>query len=129
MSFDGHVLCQRMLIGPCALTTLGAATVAAVATAAPFRNLRRVVALDSCSVAMGIALLGWINLPCGILGAAWVYEPSGRVPIPVVQVVGGAIAPHKARIVSPHRPNSENHYQNDRLDSVDARPQGASAGR
>ena len=38
MSFDGHVLCQRMLIGPCALTTVGAATVAAVATAAPRRN-------------------------------------------------------------------------------------------
>jgi hypothetical protein len=34
------------LIGPCALTTLGAATVAAVATAAPFRNLRREVAAD-----------------------------------------------------------------------------------
>jgi hypothetical protein len=46
MSFDGHVLCQRMLIGPCALTTLGAATVAAVATAAPLRNLRRVATAD-----------------------------------------------------------------------------------
>ena len=34
MSFDGQVLCKRMLIGPCALTTLGAATVAAPATAA-----------------------------------------------------------------------------------------------
>src|SRR5215213_4112149 len=43
MSFDGQVLCQRMLIGPCACTTAGAATVAAVATAAPFRNLRRVL--------------------------------------------------------------------------------------
>src|SRR5882757_7385309 len=42
MSFDGHVLCQRMLIGPCALTTLGAAMVAAPAASAPvFRNLRR----------------------------------------------------------------------------------------
>ena len=29
MSFDGQVLCQRMLIGPWALTTLGAATAAA----------------------------------------------------------------------------------------------------
>ena len=38
MSFEGHVLCQRMLIGPCALTTAGAATVAAVATAAPRRK-------------------------------------------------------------------------------------------
>jgi hypothetical protein len=45
-SFDGHVLCQRMLMGPCAETTLGAAT-AAVATAAPPRNLRRVVRSDA----------------------------------------------------------------------------------
>src|SRR5262245_43286931 len=81
MSFDGHVLCQRILMGPCALTTLGATTVAAVATAAPLRNLRRVAASDlNCSVVMGIALLGLVNLPRGILGAAWVYEPSGRVP-------------------------------------------------
>src|SRR5215831_10072762 len=46
MSFDGHVLCQRILIGPCALTTLGAATAAVVASAAPLRNLRRVAAAD-----------------------------------------------------------------------------------
>src|SRR5688572_33324014 len=43
MSLVGQVLCQRMLIGPCALTTLGAATAAAPATAAPLRNLRREV--------------------------------------------------------------------------------------
>src|SRR5205807_2011537 len=43
MSFDGHVLCQRMLIAPWALTTVGAVTVAAVTTAAPRRNLRRLV--------------------------------------------------------------------------------------
>jgi len=42
MSFDGQVLCQRMLIGPCALTIIGKPSVAApVATAAPVRNLRR----------------------------------------------------------------------------------------
>jgi hypothetical protein len=47
MSFDGHVLCQRMLIGPCALTTDGALTAPAVARAAPLRtNLRRVVFAD-----------------------------------------------------------------------------------
>src|SRR5688572_28222406 len=42
MSLDGQVLCQRMLTGPCALATFGAAT-AAVAVAAPAasRNLRR----------------------------------------------------------------------------------------
>jgi hypothetical protein len=45
-SFEGQVLCQRILTGPCARTTLGAATVAAVATAAPVRNLRRVVGVD-----------------------------------------------------------------------------------
>src|SRR5262249_55415879 len=42
MSFDGQVLCQRMLIGPCACTTAGVAT-AAPATLATFRNLRRVL--------------------------------------------------------------------------------------
>src|SRR5262249_62415634 len=46
MSFDGHVLWKRKLIGPCALTTLGAVTVAAVATAAPVKNLRRLVIAD-----------------------------------------------------------------------------------
>jgi hypothetical protein len=52
MSFDGQVLCQRMLIGPWALTTLGAANVAAVATAVPFKNLRRVVDARRISCAM-----------------------------------------------------------------------------
>src|SRR5262249_34698178 len=43
MSFDGHVLCQRMLIAPWALTTFGAATADAVAVAAAtLRKLRRV---------------------------------------------------------------------------------------
>ena len=41
MSLAGQVLCQRMLIGPCALTTLGAATVTAAAPAAPLKNWRR----------------------------------------------------------------------------------------
>jgi hypothetical protein len=41
MSFDGHVLCQRMLMTPWALTTFGAATAEAVA-AATLRKLRRV---------------------------------------------------------------------------------------
>src|SRR6476660_8497752 len=46
MSFDGHVLWKRMLIGPCALTTLGAAMAAAPAPRAPvLRNLRRVTLL------------------------------------------------------------------------------------
>jgi hypothetical protein len=43
MSFAGQVLCQRMLIGPCALTIIGKPRVAApvAAAAAPRRNLRR----------------------------------------------------------------------------------------
>jgi hypothetical protein len=47
MSFDGHVLCHRMLITPWALTTLGAATAEAVAAAAAaVRKLRRVARAD-----------------------------------------------------------------------------------
>src|SRR6267378_2219721 len=81
MSFDGHVLWKRMLIGPCALTTVGATTVAAVTAAAPRRNLRRVADLDvlDCSVVMGIALLGFPGVSSRLLGAAWVYEPPGQV--------------------------------------------------
>ena len=41
MSLAGQVLCQRMLVGPCALTMVGAATVAAAPTAAVFRKRRR----------------------------------------------------------------------------------------
>src|SRR5712691_1239455 len=46
-----------MLIGPCALTTLGAATVAAVATAAPLRNLRRVATADGDLVGIPSSLV------------------------------------------------------------------------
>src|SRR6266581_2736196 len=43
MSFDGQVLCQRMLIGPWAFAIIGKPSVAApaVAAAAPAKNLRR----------------------------------------------------------------------------------------
>ena len=47
MSFDGHVLCQRMLVAPCALTTLGAVTAAAVVAPAASKNLRRVAVFES----------------------------------------------------------------------------------
>src|SRR5262249_44703358 len=59
ISFDGHVLWKRKLIGPCALTTFGAVTAAAVATAAPPKNLRRVVGADvrGLAVDMGKASL------------------------------------------------------------------------
>src|SRR5437764_13669397 len=46
MSFDGQVLCQRMLMGPCALTMAGAATEAAALAAAVFRKRRRVEVLS-----------------------------------------------------------------------------------
>src|SRR5687767_14816494 len=43
MSFCGHALCQRMVIGPCALATIGkeSALAPAAATAAPVRNFLR----------------------------------------------------------------------------------------
>src|SRR5205823_8711239 len=43
MSFCGQVLCQRIVIGPCALATMGKPSAAApvAATAAPVRNFRR----------------------------------------------------------------------------------------
>jgi hypothetical protein len=40
------VLWKRQVIAPWALTTVGAVTAAAVATAAPLKNLRRLVILD-----------------------------------------------------------------------------------
>src|SRR6478735_7317124 len=42
MSLAGQVLCQRMLVTPCALTITGAATEAAAPTAAVLRKRRRV---------------------------------------------------------------------------------------
>src|SRR5437016_4808269 len=44
-----------MLIGPCALTMVGAATAAAPVNAAPVRNLRRVVGLV---VRFGVMVMG-----------------------------------------------------------------------
>src|SRR3954452_1154542 len=41
MSLDGHVLCQRMLIGPVCASAAGAATVAAAPAAAAVRKRRR----------------------------------------------------------------------------------------
>src|SRR5258708_36729756 len=52
MSFDGQVLCQRMLMGPWALTTAGAAIVEAAPTAATFRKRRRVEVLSLVGVGM-----------------------------------------------------------------------------
>src|SRR5512143_2925226 len=78
MSFDGHVLCQRMVIGPCALTMVGATTVATPATAAPPRNLRR-VAVESCLFLAISLTLPWIvyflNISSGLIP---VHGPTFR---------------------------------------------------
>jgi hypothetical protein len=62
MSFDGHVLCQRMLMTPWALTTFGAAT--ADAAAATLRKLRRVVRAGFDNFDMA-----FLSLPPGRFGA------------------------------------------------------------
>src|SRR5258708_13988921 len=92
-----------MLIGPCALTTVGATTVAAVTAAAPRRNFRRVADLDvrNASVVMGMALLGFPRASAGLLGAAWDINRADSFLIPVAQVVRRGMASHKVRIVSP----------------------------
>jgi hypothetical protein len=106
MSFYGQVLWNRMLIGPCALTTAGALTAAAVATAAPLRtNRRRVASLDVrdrsvLSVLMGVALLGFPSVPRGILGPLGYMNRPDRFPIPVNPVVGRDVASYKVPIVS-----------------------------
>src|SRR6185295_14020375 len=50
MSLAPQVLCQRQVIGSCALTMVGSAIVATDVAAAPRRNLRRVVALSALSL-------------------------------------------------------------------------------
>src|ERR1700730_3018906 len=89
MSFAGQVLCQRMLIGPWALTTVGAVTVAAVTTAAPRRKLRRVVWLgrEDCDMASPWLLMDairprerrfWIGWPFLELRAGSWVRLAGR---------------------------------------------------
>jgi hypothetical protein len=65
MSFAGQVLCQRMLIGPCALTMDGKPRVAApvAAAAAPVRNLRREAGDLSFSMLILCLLLGSLCWP------------------------------------------------------------------
>src|SRR5258706_10672625 len=64
MSFAGQVLCQRMLIGPCALAIIGNARVAApVAAAAPVRNLRREATDLSFCMLICYLLLGSLRWP------------------------------------------------------------------
>src|SRR6266853_2620104 len=61
MSFDGQVLCQRMLIGPWALTIVGKPSVAApaVAAAAPARNLRREAVPNFVDCSFISSSFGW----------------------------------------------------------------------
>src|SRR2546427_11822183 len=77
MSLEGQVLCQRIEIGPCALTIVGKPSVAApaVAAAAPAKNLRRETASgflvcsllieSSIGKAVGCGCLGVILLGTG----------------------------------------------------------------
>src|SRR5690348_14043397 len=70
MSLEGQVLCQRMLIAPWALTTLGAATAAAAPAAVTFRKRRRVEDSSLVVSVMGVLPL-WpaIGLPAFLIGA------------------------------------------------------------
>src|SRR5688572_29221914 len=62
MSLAGQVLCQRIEIGPCALTIIGKPSVAApVAAAAPRRNLRREALIANL-------LLVMVSMECGLAG-------------------------------------------------------------
>src|SRR6185436_609871 len=75
MSFDGQVLCQRMLIGPWALTTVGAATAVAALAAATFRKRRRVEVLSLVGLVMGVLPVGPVlGRPALLIGA----NASGR---------------------------------------------------
>src|SRR3954464_9470951 len=65
MSFDGHVLCQRMLIGPDWAFTAGAATVAAAVAPAAMRNLRRLAVFESGFFLIRRPSLGLCRRPGG----------------------------------------------------------------
>src|SRR6202047_4015367 len=110
MSFAGHVLCQRMLIGPWALTTVGAVTVAAVTTAAPRRNLRRLVWLgrEDCDMASPwllmdairpreIGSVGRSSSFARVLGSACL-KFAGKVPSSGGPFLRGDVLPHKPRV-------------------------------
>src|SRR5438270_13799608 len=73
MSFEGQVLCQRMLIGPCALTMVGAATVAAAPAAATFKKRRRVEVLS-----LLVAVMVFSPLDAVLGGPALIYWPQDK---------------------------------------------------
>src|SRR5437867_13151713 len=68
MSFCGHVLCQRIEIGPWALATIGKPSVAApvAARAAPRRKVRRGVSVTVCESLMEhLLLIGGVKCSAG----------------------------------------------------------------
>src|SRR5207249_10172035 len=78
MSFDGQVLCQRMLIGPAGpLAIVGKPSVAApaVAAAAPARNLRRETAWGFLICSLLIESSIGKTVGCGCLGVFFL-EPG-----------------------------------------------------
>src|SRR5262245_61724916 len=63
MSFDGQVLCQRMLTGPVCASTFGAATVAAAPAAATVRKRRRLVLFSSVRFTILVSLVSRVSNP------------------------------------------------------------------
>src|SRR4051794_27776355 len=85
ISFDGQVLCQRIEIGPCALTIIGKPSAATPpAPVAPRRNLRRDTSGFACS------LLIWCLLALTVFmrrvgHPASLLLPSARILTPALQ--------------------------------------------
>src|SRR5262245_55024399 len=94
MSLAGQVLCQRIVIGPWALTTDGAASAppVAAANAAPRRNLRRDVSMVPCGVSIQPLLIEvWLGMlarpPFPMPPALGEPRPtSGTLPRPAAAV-------------------------------------------
>jgi hypothetical protein len=75
MSFAGQVLCQRMVIAPCALTMLGAATAAAAPRPAVVKNLRR----EASPPERGSELFMVTSLACGTVRPLPAQHRKGTV--------------------------------------------------
>jgi hypothetical protein len=117
MSFDGHVLCQRMLITPWALATFGAATADAVAVAAAtLRKLRRVGRADFDDLDMALLPLhsraalalvriypqtAYSPLSSNSIAATWNTVTITYLPAPVTQL--RCDAPLGRTVVQPKR--------------------------
>src|SRR5713101_7993584 len=80
MSFWGQVLCHRMVMGPCALATVGAVAAAAApaAMAAPLRKDRRVCVAVSFTCSL-----------IGVLLHRGVIRPFGQTAPTYAQRLGG----------------------------------------